>query len=194
MSDVGSSDRLDELLSRQDIYDCIKRISRAIDRFDEDLFLSGFHADALVDAGALVEAPARVYAVGAELHGAGQESTLHHLTNHSCEIEGDTAHAETYFFYVGRNRDDTNWAAGGRYADRLERRDGIWRIAFRCTILEWSGMIPTASVPLFEGVTDRHANGRPGRDRQDPTYRRPLVNRRALAAPDAPAALGFPKT
>jgi hypothetical protein len=186
--------RLGELLSRQDIYDCIKRVSRAIDRFDGALFASGFHSDAVIDAGAMVEAPARVYAIGAELHGVGQVSTLHHLTNHSCELDGDSAHAETYFLYVGRNRDGTNWAAGGRYADRLERRDGAWKIAFRCTILEWSGMVPTAAVPLFEGVADLHCNGRPGRDRGDPSYRRPLVNRRKRKTPDEPGALSYPKT
>lgn len=191
-------DRLGELLSRQDIYDCIKRVSRAIDRFDEELFVSGFHDDAVIDAGGFVGAPRRVYAGGAELHEAGQVSTLHHLTNHSCEIDGDSAHAETYFLYAGRNRGDGdgrdggNWMAGGRYADRLERREGVWRIAFRCTLLEWSGMVPESEVPLFADVPDLHANGASSRSREDPTYRRPLVNRRAVQFPAAPSELGKP--
>ena len=44
------------------------------------------------------------------------------------EIDGDVAHAETYWFYGAKNRDGSNWLAGGRYLDRLERRDGAWRI------------------------------------------------------------------
>jgi hypothetical protein len=194
MTDHENLDRLGELLSRQDIYDVIKQVSRAIDRFDEALFVSGFHADAVIEAGAMVEQPVRVYAIGAELHDTGQISTLHHLTNHSCDIDGDVAHAETYFFYVGRNRDDINWAAGGRYADRLERRDGKWKIAFRCTILEWSGTMPAASVPLFANVPDLLLNGVPGRTRQDPSYQRPLVNRRARNAPARPSDLSQPGT
>lgn len=191
----GSSglDRLDELLNRQDIYDCIKRVSRAIDRFDKELFVSGFHDDAVIDAGAFVGEPCRVYAGGAELHEAGQISTLHHLTNHSCEIDGDSAHAETYFFYAGRNRDGGNWMAGGRYADRLERRDGVWRIAFRCTLLEWSGEMPESEVPLFADVPDVGLNGVSSRSRGDPTYRRPLVNRRAVQFPTSTAELGTPR-
>jgi len=185
--------RLGELLDRQDIFDCIKRVSRAIDRFDRELFLSAYHPDAVIDAGALVAGPTEVYDSGEALHDEGQSSTIHHLTNHVCEIGGDEAHAETYFLYVGRNRDGTNWAAGGRYNDRLERRGGIWKIAFRYTIIEWSGMIPETEVPLFRDVPDVHLNGLPSRKRDDPSYRRPLVNRRELRVPENPRALSRPE-
>ena len=184
--------RLEELLDRQDIYDCLKRVSRGIDRFDRELFLSAYHADAVIDAGALVSGPVEVYESGAALHDEGQSATIHHLTNHLCEIAGDTAHAETYFIYVGRNRDGTNWAAGGRYNDRLERRDGVWKIAFRYTIIEWSGMVPETDVPLFRDVADVHLNGAPSRSREDPSYRRPLTNRRELRVPADPRKLSRP--
>jgi hypothetical protein len=185
--------RLEELLDRQDILDCITRISRAIDRFDRELFLSGYHADAVIDAGEFVGDPAKVYDGGAALHEQGQSSTLHHLTNHSCEIDEDAAHAETYWQYAGRNRDGSNWVAGGRYVDRLERREGEWKIAFRCTLLEWSGTIPSSTVPLFEKVSDAHVNGIASRSKQDPSYRRPLMNRRQMQFPDDPGALGTPR-
>lgn len=181
--------RLEQLLDRQDILDCITRIARAIDRFDRELFLSGYHADAVIDAGAFASDPAKVYDGGAALHDEGQSSTLHHLTNHSCEIDGDVAHAETYWQYTGRNRDGTNLVAGGRYVDRLERRLGEWKIAFRCTLLEWSGTIPVSSVPLFVNVPDAHVNGVAARSKDDPSYRRPLVNNRQMSFPADPRAL-----
>jgi len=186
--------RLEQLLDRQDIFDCVTRVSRAIDRFDRQLFLSAYHPDAVIDAGGLVGEPASVYDAGAALHESGQSSTLHHLTNHSCEVDGDLAHAETYFLYVGRNRDGTNWAAGGRYVDRLERRDGAWRIALRCTVMEWSGMIPVAEVPLFENVPDLHLNGIPSRSKEDLSYRRPLINRREMRFPADPRKLSMPRS
>ena len=43
--------RLDALLDRQDILDCLTRFSRGIDRFDKALFLSAFHPDAVIAAG-----------------------------------------------------------------------------------------------------------------------------------------------
>ena len=186
--------RLEQLLDRQDILDCIEQVSRAIDRFDKQLYVSAFHADAIIDAGGFVGGPEKVYDGGAALHEQGQSSTLHYLMNHRCEIDGDTAHTETYYLYLGRNRDETNWAAGGRYIDRLERREGLWKIAFRCTIIEWSGMIPSTTVPLFENVPDLHLNGRPSRSTEDPSYRRPMTNRRQLRFPTDPGALSRPQS
>ncbi|MCP5401483.1 MAG: nuclear transport factor 2 family protein [Novosphingobium sp.] len=182
--------RLGELLDRQDIFDCIKRVSRGIDRFDRELFLSAYHDDALIDAGTFVESAQKVCDGGMALHDQGQTATIHHLTNHTCDLDGDTAHTETYFLYVGNNRDGTVWAAGGRYADRLERREGEWKIAFRYTIIEWSGKVDPVEVPLAQNVPDIHGNGVPSRSREDPTYRRPLTNLRELHFPDNPGELG----
>jgi len=195
MAEIDSAKlaRLGELLDRQDIYDCLKRISRGIDRFDRDLFLSGYHPDAVIDAGHNVSDPASTYDGGMALHDAGQDATLHHLTNHTCELDGDTAHAETYFLYVGRNKDGSNWAAGGRYIDRLDRRADVWRIAFRYTLIDWSGMVPQTQVPLFTGLPDDAvANGVPSRNRQDPSYRRPFTNLRQTHIMDDPTAYSRP--
>jgi hypothetical protein len=95
---------------------------------------------------------------------------------------GDTAHTESYYPFVGRNRDDSHWIAGGRYIDRLERRNGEWRIALRTNVIEWSGMLPTTPIP-FADVPDIHGNGAPSRSKDDPSYQRPLVNRRVKAIP-----------
>ncbi|HEV8261233.1 MAG TPA: nuclear transport factor 2 family protein, partial [Burkholderiales bacterium] len=193
MTDPQRLARLEYLLDRQDILDCLNRVCRGIDRFDQDLFLSAFHSDAIIDVGEMVGAPAEVYHNGAELHEHGQSSTLHYLPNHSCEIDGDLAHAETYLLYTGRNRDETNWIAGGRYIDRLERRDGTWKIAFRYVVIEWSSMIPGGVVPLFEHIADVHLNGVPSRSKDDPSYRRPLTNRRERRSLADPREFSVPR-
>jgi hypothetical protein len=176
------TDRIERLLDRQDILDCLTRFSRAMDRFDRDLFLSAFHADAVIAAGPYVGGPQGLCDWSFDLHEQGQVATHHNLLNHSCDIDGDVAHAETYYLFVGRNRDETNWIAGGRYIDRLERRDGQWKIALRTNAIEWSGMVPTMPVP-FGDVPGIDLNGAPSRDRTDPSYRRPLVNRRTAMVP-----------
>ena len=91
--------------------------------------------------------------------------------------------------FVGRNRDDSNWIAGGRYIDRLERRDQVWRIALRTNAIEWSGLVPSTPLP-FADVPDINGNGAPVRSREDPSYQRPLTNRRAPHIPPD-AALVF---
>jgi len=174
--------RLEQLLERQDILDCLLRFSRGMDRFDRALFLSAFHSDAVIAAGPFVGDPVALYGWASQLHEQGQSATHHNLLNHSCDIDGDVAHAETYYLFVGRNRDDSNWIAGGRYIDRLERRDGAWKIAFRTNAIEWSGKVPTLPIPFTE-VPDINLNGAPSRSKEDPSYRRPLTNQRKVQIP-----------
>jgi len=174
--------RLGALLDRQQILDCLTRFRRGMDRFDRELFLTAFHPDAVIDAGDFVGGPEALYEWASDLHERGQSSTQHLLLNHSCDIDGDVAHTETYYLFVGRNRDETNWTAGGRYVDKLVRRDGEWRIALRCNAVEWSGMIPSLSIP-FENVPDLRQNGAASRSRDDLSYRRPLSNRRRIQIP-----------
>ncbi|WP_280434755.1 nuclear transport factor 2 family protein [Nocardia carnea] len=167
--------RLAALLDRQDILDCLTRFSRGMDRFDRALFLSSFHPDAEIAAGDFVGCPEDLYGWASAMHEKGQYATHHNLLNHTCDIDADTAHTETYYLFAARNRDDSNWLAGGRYLDRLERRAGKWRIILRTNIIEWSGMVPTMPIP-FADVPDIHANGAPSRSPQDPSYARPLRN------------------
>jgi hypothetical protein len=174
--------RIDALIDRQDILDALTRFSRGLDRFDRAAFLSAFHDDATIAAGPFVGGPVDLWDWSSALHEQGQIATHHNLLNHSCDLDGDTAHTETYYLFAARNRDDSNWIAGGRYIDRLERRDGAWRIAMRTNTIEWSGLVPTMPIP-FADVPDIAGNGAAARDASDPSYARPLVNRRAPNVP-----------
>jgi hypothetical protein len=185
MSETVSSEklaRIDRLLDRQDILDCLTRFSRGMDRFDRELFLSAFHSDAEIAAGPFVGGPVELYDWAAPMHEQGQISTYHNLLNLTCDIDGDVAHTETYYLFVGRNRDDSNWIAGGRYIDRLEKRSGQWRIALRTNAIEWSGMVPTMDIPFLD-VPGVFTNGAPARSTEDPSYQRPLTNKRERFIP-----------
>ncbi|GGL19603.1 nuclear transport factor 2 family protein [Nocardia jinanensis] len=96
-----------------------------MDRFDRALFLSAFQPDAVIAAGAFVGGPGELYEWAAAMHEQGQSATQHNLLNHTCDIDGDTAHTETYYLFAARNRDETNWwpAAGTStgWSGRTER-------------------------------------------------------------------------
>jgi hypothetical protein len=175
--DADQAARFELLQTRQDITDCLTRFCRGMDRFDRDLFLSAFHHDAEIAAGDFVGGPADLYEWAHDMHERGQTATQHNLLNNTCDIDGDIAHSETYYLFAARNLDESNWIAGGRYFDRLECRNGQWRITLRTSVIEWSGMLPTMPIP-FADVPDIGANGVSARDRTDPSYKRPLVNRR----------------
>ncbi len=174
--------RLGELLDRQDILDALTRFARGMDRFDREAFLSAFHTDAEIAAGPFVGQPAALYDWARDLHDQGQSATQHVLLNHSCDLDGDSAHTETYYLFAARNRDDSNWIAGGRYIDRFERRDGQWRVASRSTVIEYSGLLPTLPIP-FGDVPGIDLNGIVARDTSDLSYRRPLTNLREPFVP-----------
>jgi SnoaL-like domain len=132
--DADQLARFERLLDRQDITDCLTRFCRGMDRFDRDLFLSAFHPSAEIAAGDFVGGPADLYEWAHNMHERGQIVTQHNLLNNTCDIDGDTAHSETYYLYAARNLDESNWIAGGRYFDRLERRDDQWRIMLRTNV------------------------------------------------------------
>jgi hypothetical protein len=127
------------LLDRQEILDCVSRYCRAVDRHDRELLASVFHPDAAVDLGEWAGPVRDLVAWADETHRGQDLSHSHNITSHSCEIDGDTAHAESYVIQARLQRDGrTVTVAGGRYLDRLERRNGEWRIALRQLVSDWS--------------------------------------------------------
>jgi hypothetical protein len=141
---------------------------------DTELTLSAYHPDAIDDHGGIVAYPKTFVAWANESH-AQQSITHHMITNHSCELDGDVAHTESYFFAVLKSLSSEEVTlAGGRYVDRFERRKGQWKIAARKCMVEWGGT--PAAEPLAERSRKLHnLGGKPARDRSDPSYERPLT-------------------
>lgn len=180
--DGGILAAVHKLVDRQAIHDCLTRYSRGVDRFDRELVLSCYHPEAIDDHGAFVGGPEQFTEWAIGLHTQAQRVTHHHITNHTCEIDGAEAHTETYFIFSAVNHDETTWLGGGRYLDRFEKRDGEWKIATRYCVVEWAGEMNPFATP-FADIADVHVNGVPSRDSSDPSYRRPLTNGRALRFP-----------
>ncbi|MFI8075848.1 nuclear transport factor 2 family protein [Streptomyces sp. NPDC086033] len=145
------------LKDRQEILDCVARHAHGHDRFDADLLTAAYHQDGVDEHGATVNSgPA--YAQWANMiHAKSAELHTHNITTHLCEIDedGDTAHCESYVL-VGLLSHDGRTAQlmSGRYLDRLERRDGTWRIAVRrCTVdLALSADASVLRTPFFSMI------------------------------------------
>lgn len=162
-----------ELADREAIRDCVTAYTRGLDRLDVDLIRDAFHPDAIDDHGIIVAGPAELAHWAVELHREEATGSLHFTGTHSCEIDGDTAHAETY--WLGTLMDNAgryNFAAG-RWLDRLERREGQWKIITRVCIPEWSGRPQMEAAPEVSQEL-RAQSALPKRDRSDPSYVRPL--------------------
>jgi len=181
--------KLTYLLDRDAIRDVVTNYCRGVDRFDRELLLSVYHPDAKDDHGLYVGGPEEFWEWVRQMHGTHHNLTQHYVANHHVEIDGAVAHAETYFIYAALNKAGQPFSLhGGRYVDRLEKRDGKWAIAERLMFGEWSAPAINSEegAKTPEGGTNRRnvkphelevamrREMQPARDRSDPSYLRPL--------------------
>lgn len=160
-----------DLRDRQEIFECLMRYCRGIDRLDREELLSAYHPDALDDHGSFVGPVEGFWEHVFQLHSTQQHRTQHHITNHVCEIDGDTAHTESYYIFRSLNKEPPLYTtASGRYLDRFERRNGRWAIAVRICLVEISNdfWAPTGFEADARYIVAR-------RDKEDISYERPLV-------------------
>ena len=163
-----------EIRDRQAILDLVHRHARGHDRFDVDLLTSAYHPDGIDEHGAAAVNRGPEYAAWANAAHSGAQLHLHNITTHTCEIEGDVAHAESYVLVALLARDGrTAQLLNGRYVDRLEKRDGEWKIALRrCTL----DVLVSADATLLQSPFIKAGGFIKGqRDRSDVSYRRPLA-------------------
>jgi hypothetical protein len=166
--------KMQEVTDRQAIFDCIRRNSRGNDRFDVALVTSSYHADAIHELGQKL-IPGHEYGEHANhAHEALFDANLHNVTMHACEIDGDVAHAESYSLGIFLDKgSETGRILAGRYIDRLEKRDGGWRIVLRRATVE---VAIEGKATLPNGKTLPGSGYLMGkRDRTDPAYERPLT-------------------
>jgi hypothetical protein len=177
MTDEASLDALQQdvryLMDRTAILDCISRHARGCDRHDIDLIAAAYHGDGVDEHGYEMNQGPQYGAWANATHAETSRVHVHNITTHTCEIDGQTAHAESYVIVVLIGTESrTAQFITGRYIDRLERRDGEWRIAVRRSTVE--GMfIADARVLQSEFFTQKgYLVGT--RDRTDLSYARPL--------------------
>jgi ketosteroid isomerase-like protein len=131
---------------RLDIQDCLMRHCRGVDRHDAELMASCYHADAVIKHANRDQLIAgSEYGEWSNAAHAGGRFALHshQITNINCELDGDVAYCESYVLTLFLSADEQTTAiVAGRYLDRFERRDGVWKIAVRRAFLDLAGDAP----------------------------------------------------
>lgn len=177
MTDTESADRermreqLQELLDREAIRDCVLRYARGLDRHDPEIYSSAYHEDAIDHHGDFLGRRDDFVPWGLQLLASEWDAHTHFITNTRIDLDGDVAHSECYVLFAQRRRDGSRIVdiGGGRYIDRVERREGEWRISARELIIDWSAY----ANPADFGGTEAYPTG--AWDHTDPSYRRPFV-------------------
>jgi len=153
-NDTTAADRLDQLASWHEIYNLLCDYMRAQDRLIPELHRSVFHDDATTDYGSYVGGPDGFVAFA-------QGALTPHKSNHHMigqvriDFESrDLAFGEVYFqaFHrVVQQGEEKDLWVNGRYVDRYERRGGVWKIAHRSELVDWTRTEPAADEAMRSG-------------------------------------------
>jgi hypothetical protein len=169
MGDGPLSNRVQALVDRSEIWDCMLRYARGVDRLDEELIRSAYWTDAH-DSHGRINGSIDNFLREWMLPQPSREVAFHILGNHLVKLDGASADAETYFVSAAKSYEgDQLELVGGRYLDRFERRQEQWRIKTRLVLLDWQC---TADA---SGMTERLAAAHRGsRGPGDPSYESPV--------------------
>jgi hypothetical protein len=149
----ATPDDLKWLVEREKIRACIVRLARGEDRRDAQLISASYWPDSRTDYGVFAGTFAE-YLAWVVPGSPAIPVTQHVLGQSTIELGGDRASVETYvtsYHRVTMGEQDRDTVVGGRYLDRVERRDGEWRIAERTMLYDWFQDLG-ASVDWSRGV------------------------------------------
>ncbi|GHF66993.1 nuclear transport factor 2 family protein [Seohaeicola zhoushanensis] len=130
---------LQRLLDREAVHEVLYTYCRGADRCDPDIIRSAYHADSYDDHGYWKGNGHDFADFLADRLQRANSRTMHSVTNTIMTLEGDLALCESHVLVtlVRRSPPDVVDLMGARYLDRIERRDGLWKIAERTVVLEW---------------------------------------------------------
>lgn len=164
---------LRELRDWQEIIDITYRFSRGVNRLDKELLRSVFHPDAIDDHSFFVGGRDDLLDWIDTVY-TNISVTQHFVTNQTIDLDGDTAHVESYWFVANVGLEGVNVILrGGRYIDRFERREGRWAIAARACLVEWNAGTNGMAIPP-DVMAKLRETGKSAKDKSDLSYQRPL--------------------
>ena len=144
-------------VAKREIAALVITYCRSIDRGDATALAHIFHDDSTVLCGIFEGRGPQFATEICRIVQAVFDRTLHSITEQSIEVTGETATGETRIVAISTLWDDEGQSeivSGGRYLDRFERRDGVWKFAEHKVVSEWSHIDRIASAP------DRQLDGR----------------------------------
>ncbi len=167
-TETGTTPGPEASADRLAIQDVLFSHSRGLDRLDADLLKSCYWPDAEVDYGAY-KGSAHQFAEFVVVALRDKYAlTRHCLGNSLIQLGGEQAVVESYVDAAHLSLDRSeSMAFAGRYLDRLERRDKVWKLAHRRVVMDWHGSqsaIPQSDDPALSELS------RGGHLHADPLY------------------------
>lgn len=137
--------RLELIADKFECTELVTRLARGIDRCDADIVRACFHSDATDDHGAF-KGTAEAFVTWVMPVLDTMKRTQHVIGQCLVEVDGDRAVSESHFVAhhtIATPDGDILLIAAGRYLDRFERRDSVWKISHRHAVYDWNSSVPS---------------------------------------------------
>jgi hypothetical protein len=135
----ATADDLRAMLDRDRIRDCLVRLARGEDRRDAAIISASLWPDSITDYG-VFKGSFDAYLAWVVPGADAITNTQHVLGQSFIDLDGDSAKVETQvisYHRVDMGDGERDTCIGGRYLDRMEKCDGVWRIAERTMLYDW---------------------------------------------------------
>ncbi len=164
--EIGKVPNPAEMADRWAIYEVLTHHCRGVDRADEDTLKACYWPDATVAYGSF---NGNAHEFCAVLPGSivKYSATQHTITNFCPRVRDLAAEVETYVTAYHYIEGETEMTYIGRYLDRFEKRDDVWKIRHRQVLMDWNQNTEATAISTgrpFDGLA------RGARFPDDPLY------------------------
>lgn len=167
--------QLEDLLDKQAIQELIHTYCNAADRHDHARMRTLYHADAIDDHGGFFQGLAMDFIDRLPEIQAPMMILHHNVTTVNIRLDAPAAvrkaEGEVYVLAFHQVKTETglfDLLIGGRYFDKYEKRDGVWKFSHRAVVADWVNIQDPSVVDLQHPVIAGSRLGQPGSD--DPSY------------------------
>ena len=167
-AETGTVPDIQQMADRLAIQEVLFMHCRGVDRADASTLKTTYWPEAEVAYGSY-DGHAHTFC---EMLAAGvtrYRATHHQVSNILVEQQDNDAVVESYVtaYHHEPGGENTEMTYFGRYVDHMQRRNGVWKIVFRCVVMDWNQNLTASSDfngPTFSGLA------KSGRAPDDPLY------------------------
>lgn len=135
-----------DIIDREAIRDVVYRYARAVDRNDKQLLETVYWADAIDERDSFTGSRDEFVAWVLPQLQRVTSSAQHLIGNILIRVDGNFAAVESYLHgYMRMREGDEDIVFGGRYIDRMEKRNDEWRILHRRLVFDFVREYPDSA-------------------------------------------------
>ena len=162
---------LQEMLDEHALRKLVHAYCRAVDRGDIAALRELYHHDAVDTHGAFSTGSVEGFFEQLAASRPYLRAMAHNITTVNFAIDGNRAEGEVYNIAVhtiaGKGR-DVDLIIGGRYLDKYEKRDSVWKLLERTIVTDWARVSDPSTMDTSHPITADTLKGT--LDESDPSF------------------------